>query len=145
MADSRLNLSRAGSVIMGAKRNDDGGFLGQPMKELEQAEDDFAQQALVEAVENQIADGHPREAGLVIMDLIGQGVDRDDALVKMADVLAAQIAQSMQEDRPFDVNAYARDLLQLGPFRPVRTGNRGRTGESGRKPRRGTGNYLIAG
>ena len=73
MADSRLNLSRAGSVIMGAKRNDDGGFLGQPMKELEQAEDDFAQQALVEAVENQIADGHPREAGLVIMDLIGQG------------------------------------------------------------------------
>ena len=35
------------------------------MKELEQAEDDFAQQALVEAVENQIADGHPREAGLV--------------------------------------------------------------------------------
>ena len=47
------------------------------------------------------------------MDLIGQGVDRDDALVKMADVLAAQIAQSMQEDRPFDVNAYARDLLQL--------------------------------
>ena len=113
MADSRLNLSRAGSVIMGAKRNDDGGFLGQPMKELEQAEDDFAQQALVEAVENQIADGHPREAGLVIMDLIGQGVDRDDALVKMADVLAAQIAQSMQEDRPFDVNAYARDLLQL--------------------------------
>ena len=83
------------------------------MKELEQAEDDFAQQALVEAVENQIADGHPREAGLVIMDLIGQGVDRDDALVKMADVLAAQIAHSMQEDRPFAVNAYARDLLQL--------------------------------
>ena len=113
MCSSDLNLSRAGSVIMGVKRNDDGGFFGQPMKELEQAEDDFAQQALVEAVENQIADGHPREAGLVIMDLIGQGVDRDDALVKMADVLAAQIAHSMQEDRPFDVNAYARDLLQL--------------------------------
>lgn len=113
MVDSRLNLSRAGSVTMGAKRIDDGGFLGQSMKELEQAEDDFAQQALVEAVENQIADGHPREAGLVIMELIGQGVDRDDALVKMADVLAAQIALSMQEDRPFDVNAYARELLQL--------------------------------
>jgi len=83
------------------------------MKELEQAEDDFAQQALVEAVENQIADGHPREAGLVIMDLIGQGVDREEALEKMADVLAAHIAVTMKDETPFDVNAYARDLLQL--------------------------------
>lgn len=83
------------------------------MQEMEQAEDDFAQQALLEAVENQIADGHPREAGLVIMDLIGQGVDREDALKKMADVLAAYIALTLKNDDPFDVNAYARDLLQL--------------------------------
>ncbi|MCK5885816.1 hypothetical protein [Alcanivorax jadensis] len=83
------------------------------MKELEQAEDDFAQQALVEAVENQIADGHPREAGLVIMDLIGQGVDREEALGKMADVLAAHIAVTLKDEKSFDVNAYARDLLQL--------------------------------
>lgn len=83
------------------------------MEELEQAEDDFAQKALVEAVENQIADGHPREAGLVIMDLIARGVDREEALEKMADVLAAHIAITMQDETPFDVNAYARDLLQL--------------------------------
>lgn len=83
------------------------------MKELEQAEDDFAQQALVEAVENQIADGHPREAGLVIMDLIGQGVDREEALGKMADVLAAHIAVTLKDEKSFDVNAYAHDLLQL--------------------------------
>lgn len=83
------------------------------MKELEQAEDDFAQQALVEAVENQIADGHPREAGLVIMDLIGQGVDREAALEQMADVLAAHIAVTLKDEKPFEVNAYARDLLQL--------------------------------
>lgn len=83
------------------------------MKELEQAEDDFAQQALVEAVENQIADGHPREAGLVIMDLIGQGMDREAALEQMADVLAAHIAVTLKDEKPFEVNAYARDLLQL--------------------------------
>ena len=83
------------------------------MQEMEQAEDDFAQKALVDAVENQIADGHPREAGLVIMDLIGQGGGREEALEKMADVLAAHIAVSMNEETPFDVNAYARDLLQL--------------------------------
>ncbi len=84
-----------------------------PMKELEQAEDAFAQKALIEAVENQIADGHPREAGLVIMDLNAQGMDRDAALESMADVLAAHIAHSMKEEASFDVNAYARDLLQL--------------------------------
>jgi len=87
--------------------------VGRIMQEMEQAEDDFAQKALVDAVENQIADGHPREAGLVIMDLIGQGVGREDALEKMADVLAAHIALTMKDDTPFDVNAYARDLLQL--------------------------------
>lgn len=83
------------------------------MQEMEQAEDDFAQQALLEALENQIADGHPREAGLVMMDLIGQGVDRDEALKKMADVLAVYIALTLKSGAPFDVNAYARELLQL--------------------------------
>ena len=83
------------------------------MKELEEAEDAFALKALIEAVENQIADGHPREAGLVIMDLIAQGVDREEALERMADVLAAHIAVSMKEEVAFDVNAYARDLLLL--------------------------------
>ena len=39
------------------------------MNEMEQAEDEFAQKAMVEAVENQIADGHPRETGMVMMAL----------------------------------------------------------------------------
>ena len=81
------------------------------MKELEQAEDDFAQQALFEALENQIADGHPREAGLVMLALTSQGLSHDEVLEKMADVLAGHIAVSMEQDAPFDVNA--RDLLQL--------------------------------
>ena len=83
------------------------------MNEMEQAEDEFAQKAMVEAVENQIADGHPREAGMVMMALTKNGLDHDAALEKMADVLAAHIAVSMNEETPFDVNAYARDLLQL--------------------------------
>lgn len=83
------------------------------MEEMEQAEDDFALNALIEAVENQIAEGHPREAGLVIMNLISQGVDRREALEKMAEILAAHIAATLEKDRPFDINAYARDLLEL--------------------------------
>ncbi|EKF73528.1 hypothetical protein A11A3_13360 [Alcanivorax hongdengensis A-11-3] len=82
------------------------------MKEMEDAEDAFAQQALTQAVENQIAEGHPREAGLVMLALTSRGLDHDQALEKMADVLASHVA-AMQDDVPFDVNAYARDLLAL--------------------------------
>lgn len=83
------------------------------MKELEQAEDDFALARLVEAIENQIADGHPREAGLVLMALLSRGEERQAALEQMAEVLAAHIATTMESDQAFDINAYARDLLQL--------------------------------
>lgn len=83
------------------------------MEEMEQAEDAFAGQALIEAIENQIADGHPREAGLVLMALLEQGVERDAALTMMVDVLAGHIATTLETQKPFDVNAYARDLLQL--------------------------------
>lgn len=83
------------------------------MKELEQAEDDFAHQALMEAVENQIADGHPREAGLVMMALTARGLSHEEAMEKMVEVLASHIAESMEQDAPFDLNGYARDLLAL--------------------------------
>ncbi|PHR67827.1 hypothetical protein [Alcanivorax sp.] len=83
------------------------------MDEMEQAEDEFAQKAMIEAVENQIADGHPREAGMVMMALTKNGLDHDAALEKMADVLAVHVAATLENQTPFDINAYARDLLQL--------------------------------
>ena len=83
------------------------------MKELEQAEDGFAFVRLVEAIENQIADGHPREAGLVMMALTAQGEEHDTVLEKMADVLAEHVALSAENDQSFDVNAYAAGLLKL--------------------------------
>jgi len=83
------------------------------MRELEDAEDAFALARLVEAVENQIADGQPREAGMVMMALLSAGEARQDALEQMAEVLAAHIAVAMENDQPFDINAYARDLLSL--------------------------------
>lgn len=83
------------------------------MEEMEQAEDEFALKALVEAVENQIADGHPREAGLVMMALTSTGIAHDVALEMMANVLAYHVSVSLEKDQPFDVNAYAADLLKL--------------------------------
>ncbi|MDF1781822.1 MAG: hypothetical protein P1U67_11035 [Alcanivoracaceae bacterium] len=83
------------------------------MEEMEQAEDDFALNTLIDAVENQIAEGHPREAGLVMMDLLSQGLERREALEKMAETLAAHIAETLEKEVAFDINAYARDLLEL--------------------------------
>jgi hypothetical protein len=80
---------------------------------MDEIEDNFALQKLMEAVENQIADGHPREAGLVMMQLLGQGIDRQAALALMAETLAEHIAITFASEKPFDVNAYARALLAL--------------------------------
>ncbi|KGD64781.1 hypothetical protein Y5S_02147 [Alcanivorax nanhaiticus] len=83
------------------------------MNEMEQAEDDFSHERLIEAIENQIADGHPREAGLVMMALTANGESHDEVLVKMAAVLARHIALSAEKDSAFDINAYAAGLLEL--------------------------------
>lgn len=80
---------------------------------MDDIEDQFALQKLIEAVDNQIAEGHPREAGLVLMQLLEQGLERQAALTLMAETLAEHIAITFAADRPFDVNAYAGALLDL--------------------------------
>jgi hypothetical protein len=84
------------------------------MEEMDDIEDNFALQKLIEVIENQIADGHPREAGLVVMQLLQQGIDRQSALTLMAEILAEHIAITFASEQPFDVNAYAQALLALG-------------------------------
>lgn len=81
--------------------------------ELADAEDNFALTRLVEAVENQIQDGHPRETGLVMIKLVEKGHDPREALEMMAGVLAAQIAKSFESDGGFDTNDYASALMAL--------------------------------
>lgn len=83
------------------------------MEGMDELEDDFALNKLIEAVENQISEGHPREAGLVLLELLGQGVERQAALTLMAEVLAEHIATTFAAEKPFDVNDYARALLAL--------------------------------
>lgn len=81
--------------------------------DLSDAEDNFALTRLVEAVENQITEGHPREAGLVMIRLTEQGRDPREALEMMAGVLARHIASSFDGEGGFDTNAYAAALLEL--------------------------------
>lgn len=82
--------------------------------DIDDLEDEFAEQALVEAVENQILEGHPREAGMVLTGLLEKGVGRTESLALMAEVLARHIDTMFHsEGKGFDINAYARDLLRL--------------------------------
>ena len=83
------------------------------MQGMEELEEDFARRKLTEAIENQVADGHPREAGLVLMALLERGIPREEALWAMGMVLADHINQAMEGDQPFDINCYAKDLLVL--------------------------------
>ena len=55
----------------------------------------------------------PWKTRLRMMALTKNGLDHDAALEKMADVLASHVALTMDGETPFDINAYARDLLQL--------------------------------
>lgn len=80
---------------------------------LDELEDEFAARALREAVENQVLDGHPREVGLTLTNLVEQGVERERALDAIAWVLAKHISETLDRDLPFDVNAYARNVLAL--------------------------------
>lgn len=81
--------------------------------DFDDAEEEFAANALRAAVENQLLDGQPREVGLTMAKIVEQGVDREQALDAIAWVLAKHIGETLNKDRPFDTNAYARDVLAL--------------------------------
>lgn len=83
------------------------------MQGIDEIEDDFALNRLIEAVENQIVEGHPREAGLVMMQLLEMGIARRTILTAMAEILAEHISHTFASQNAFDVNAYARALLSL--------------------------------
>ena len=80
-------------------------------------EDTFALVKLMEAVENQVLEGQPREAGLVLTALTALGQSHEEALADMAEILAAHIARTFAADSGFEINAYAADLLKLQALR----------------------------
>lgn len=84
------------------------------------AEDDaaFAEEKLLEAIENQIAAGEPAAAQATLNKLTLVGYPRAEALHLMALVLAHEIEQMLAEDRPFDLPGYER-LLRALPELPA--------------------------
>ena len=79
------------------------------------AEDDavFAENKLIEAIENQIAAGEPAAAQATLNKLTLVGYQREDAVRLMALILAHEIENMLADNRPFDGAGYEQMLRAL--------------------------------
>lgn len=73
----------------------------------------FAEQTLIEAIENQIEANDPPAAQATLNKLTLVGYEREEILHLMALVLAHEIAAMLREDRPFDRAGYEQALRAL--------------------------------
>ncbi|KSW25270.1 MULTISPECIES: hypothetical protein [Pseudomonas] len=86
------------------------------MSDIDDGEESFAAETLIQAIENQIESGEPAAARAVLNKLTLVGYEREEALEMMAMVLAHEIQAMLAEDRAFDGAWYEkalRDLPQL--------------------------------
>lgn len=79
----------------------------------EDADEAFAHDKLVEAVENQLAAEQPPAAIATLNKLTLVGYSREDSLDLMAQVLAHSISIMLEQDLPFDMAGYERALRNL--------------------------------
>ncbi|SDR69418.1 hypothetical protein SAMN05216421_0039 [Halopseudomonas xinjiangensis] len=83
------------------------------MHESDEADDAFAHQKLVEAVENQLKANQPEAAQATLNMLTLVGYSREDSLDLMAQVLAHSISLMLEKDEPFDLAGYEQALRRL--------------------------------
>ncbi|MFA5677375.1 MAG: hypothetical protein WC953_03060 [Pseudomonas sp.] len=84
--------------------------MSQPDNEVDAA---FTHEKLLEAVENQLAEGSPAAAQATLNKLTLVGYERADSLDLMAQVLAWHINEMLEQDAPFDLAAYEQSLRNL--------------------------------
>ncbi|ARU90353.1 hypothetical protein [Pseudomonas sp. M30-35] len=84
------------------------------MSDIENNEDEtFAEDRLIEAVENQIEAGEPAAARATLNKLTLVGYDRDEILQLMAQVLAYEVNSMLEADQPFNLQRYESGLRAL--------------------------------
>ncbi|MDO9625215.1 MAG: hypothetical protein Q7J46_14640 [Pseudomonas sp.] len=84
------------------------------MSEHDENEDEaFAEEALIQAIENQIEAAEPPAALAMLNKLSLVGYERGEILHLMAMVLAHEVRAMLDEDRPFDGAAYETALRAL--------------------------------
>ena len=81
-------------------------------------EEEFAEDTLIQAIENQIESDNPPAAKATFNKLTLVGYERDDILNMMAHVLAVEIDALLEEDRAFDSQWYETALRALPTLPP---------------------------
>ena len=76
-------------------------------------EEGFAEQTLLGAIENQLAAGEPAAVQATLNKLSLVGYEREEILQMMAQVLAAEIRQMLEQDTAFDLQHYEQALRAL--------------------------------
>ena len=81
-------------------------------------EEEFADDTLIQAIENQIESDNPPAAKATFNKLTLVGYERDEILSMMAHVLAVEIDALLEEDRAFDSQWYEAALRALPTLPP---------------------------
>lgn len=80
---------------------------------VDEDEEQFVEERLLEAIENQLAAQQPPAVQAVLNKLTLVGHTREEIVQMMAQVLAWQISEMLEADRAFDMDAYERALRTL--------------------------------
>ncbi|AUM72490.1 hypothetical protein [Pseudomonas fluorescens] len=86
--------------------------------DIDSDEEEFVEDKLTEAIENQIENENPPAAKATFNKLTLVGYEREDILNLMAHVLAVEIDAMLEEDRPFDTEWYEAALRALPELPP---------------------------
>ena len=85
----------------------------EPESVADEAEEQFVEERLLEAIENQLAAQQPPAVQAVLNKLTLVGYPREEIVQMMAQVLAWQISAMLKAEQPFDMAAYERALRAL--------------------------------
>ena len=86
--------------------------------DIDNDEEAFAENTLIEAIENQIEADNPPAAKATFNKLTLVGYKREDILNMMAHVLAVEIDAILEEDRAFNTEWYEAALRALPELPP---------------------------
>ncbi|MBA1378392.1 hypothetical protein [Pseudomonas brassicacearum] len=86
--------------------------------DIDNDEEEFVENTLIQAIENQIESDNPPAAKATFNKLTLVGYEREEILNLMAHVLAVEIDAILEEDRPFDTEWYEAALRALPELPP---------------------------
>jgi hypothetical protein len=97
-------------------------FLQEPAMseptDIDSDEEEFVENTLIQAIENQIESENPPAAKATFNKLTLVGYEREDILNLMAHVLAVEIDAILEEDRAFNTEWYEAALRALPELPP---------------------------